>query len=106
MPWHHGALGFVLRVVRHIRRGVEQGANAMTAVSGDDGTLRAIRDDCNLFADIPVHGSGPDSRDRHRECLVRNLHQMHRGLYRVECGVWNMEYKISNNENDVSTSQQ
>jgi hypothetical protein len=50
----HGALGLILRVVRHVGRGVEQLADAVAAVGRDDGALGGLGDHVDGLADIPT----------------------------------------------------
>jgi hypothetical protein len=52
----HRALGLVLGVVRHVRRGVEELPDAVAAVGRDDGALGGLGDHVDGLADIPVRG--------------------------------------------------
>lgn len=52
VPRLHGTLGLILGVMRHIGCCVEQGANAMAAVGGDDGALGGFDDDVDALANI------------------------------------------------------
>ena len=71
----HDALGLVFGVVRHVGDGVEQAANAVTAVRPDDATLLRFGRLFNDRSQVSVQGAGFDLFERVCQTVKGGFHQ-------------------------------
>eukprot|EP00982_Pelagococcus_subviridis_P017420 31537-Pelagococcus_subviridis.AAC.6 len=72
----HRADGFVLRVVRHVRRAVKQRPDPVPAVALHDARVPPVRDSSDLLADVAIPRPGLHALDRPEEALVRRHQEL------------------------------